>query len=100
MQIQTAKKQKTLRLKGEIDHHTAEALRRKMDKLIGDEQPDRLILDFSEVNLMDSSGIGMILGRYKKLKKNGAELCVTNLNRQIDKVFRLAGLYQIIKKVK
>jgi len=100
MQTQPEKKQRILKLHGEIDHHSAEALRKKLDKLILDEKPDRLILDFREVRLMDSSGIGLILGRYKKLKKTGAELCVSNLNSHIDKVFRLAGLYQIIKKVK
>ena len=58
-----------------------------------------MILDFAKVSFMDSTGIGVLLGRYKKVSENGAELCVKNVNRQIDKVFRISGLYQIIKAV-
>ena len=58
-----------------------------------------MILDFAKVPFMDSTGIGVLLGRYKKITNAGAELCVRNLNMQIDKVFRISGLYQIIKAV-
>ena len=58
-----------------------------------------LVLDFTAVTLMDSSGIGLLLGRYKLLKKNGGELAVKGLSRQIDTIFRLSGLYRIIKKI-
>ena len=92
--------QKRVRLKGDIDHHSADGLREKLDKLIDREMPECLILDFSEVGLMDSSGIGLILGRYKKLKARGGRLCVCNLSRQMDLVFRVSGLYQVIGKVK
>ena len=57
------------------------------------------MLDFRDVTLMDSSGIGLVIGRYKQLQKGGGELAVTGLNRQIDKVFTLSGLYRIIKKI-
>jgi len=87
-----------VRLSGEIDHHSAPALRARLDALIERERPARLILDFAEVELMDSSGIGLILGRYRKLKRRGARLCVQNVSPRIDTVLQLAGLYQVIEK--
>ncbi len=95
------KKQGGLRvvpLTGELDHHTATALRKKLDRLITATSRG-IVLDFSDVTLMDSSGIGLIIGRYKKLREKGCALYVCNLNRQIDKVFSVSGLYQIIKKI-
>lgn len=91
-------KAKTVRLRGEIDHHNAAKLRHDLDEMIKKERPTRLILDFSRVQMMDSSGIGLVIGRYKQMKKQGGEVWVTNLNRRVDTIFRLSGLYQIIKK--
>ena len=85
-------------LSGELDHHTAAALRKKLDRLISTSHAG-VVLDFSEVTLMDSSGIGLIIGRYKKLQEKGRPLYVKNLNRQIDKVFKISGLYRIIKRI-
>lgn len=100
MQGQAVRKQKTVRLKGEIDHHSAPIIRKELDKIIGTYRPERLVLDFQDVSMMDSSGIGLVIGRYKKLKEKGASLCVVNVSRQVDAVFRVSGLYQIIKKLK
>lgn len=92
--------QKIVRLSGELDHHNAAPLKEKLDKLIHAQgEGFRLVLDFRDVTLMDSSGIGLVIGRYKQLQKGGGELAVTGLNRQIDKVFTLSGLYRIIKKI-
>ncbi len=85
-------------LDGELDEKSAGQTREYLDKTIR-ANCHRLILDFKKVAFMDSTGIGVLLGRYKKLTQAGAELCVTNLNSQIDKVFRISGLYQIIKAV-
>ncbi len=89
-----------VRLKGDIDHHSAVRLRASLDKLIETKRPKRLVLDFREVSLMDSSGIGLVIGRYKTLRELGGELCVRNIGRQTDAVFRVSGIYKIIKKVK
>ena len=86
--------QKTICLRGELDHHSATSLKEKLDSAILSG-----VLDFTAVTLMDSSGIGLLLGRYKLLKKNGGELAVKGLSRQIDTIFRLSGLYRIIKKI-
>lgn len=87
-----------VKLKGEIDHHSAGMLRASLDKLIDREQPARLVLDFRDVTLMDSAGVGLVLGRYRRLKKAGGALCVTHTNAHVDRVFRISGMYQVIEK--
>lgn len=94
-----AKNKKMVRLSGELDHHSAAEIRDKLDQIIAKTAPGVLVLDFSEVTLMDSSGIGLVIGRYKRLKAQGAQLKVCNLSRQIDQVFQLSGLYTIIEKL-
>lgn len=86
-------------LEGELDEKSAEQTRDYLDKRIRENRYRRVILDFAKVTFMDSTGIGVLLGRYKKVTERGAELCVRNINMQIDKVFRISGLYQIIKAV-
>ncbi len=85
----------TMYLQGEIDHHTARGLREEIDKAISFYMPTLLILDFSEISFMDSSGIGLVMGRYKNLKKNGAKLNLTNLNGNIYKIMKLAGIERL-----
>lgn len=97
--MEAVRKQRTFKLEGEIDHHYAEQVRREMDKLISSEHPTKFILDFSNVTFMDSSGIGLIIGRYKKVSKYGGKVYAANLNRRVGKIFRVAGLDKIIKIV-
>ncbi len=79
-------------LQGEIDHHAAEILRLQIDESITTSQPDALVLDFSSVSFMDSSGIGLILGRHKLLKTIGGVLLVQNAPREAEKMLALAGI--------
>ena len=83
-----------IELSGEVDHHHAEQLRRQLDRCRGG-----IILDFSGVSLMDSSGIGLLIGRYKRLHERGLCLYVKNLNSHVDKLFRISGLYSIVEKL-
>lgn len=86
----------TAYLDGEIDHHSSSAIREEVDKTIDAEKPDMLILDFRDVTFMDSSGIGLVMGRYRKLKElPGSELHITNTSPWIYKVMRLAGLERL-----
>jgi stage II sporulation protein AA (anti-sigma F factor antagonist) len=88
------------RLNGEIDHHTALPIRLDIDERIEACRPQTVILDFSNVTFMDSSGIGLVMGRYKILNELGGTLEVTGLSDNSYKVMRLAGLDRIanIKK--
>lgn len=79
-------------LSGEIDHHIAKELRRDIDFAVREFQPEELVLDFAEVGFMDSSGIGLVMGRYKLMKETGGKVIVKNPQNQIKKVMRLSGI--------
>lgn len=82
---------------GELDHHSAEEVRNKIDDRLDRENVNKLILDFSNVSFMDSSGIGVVIGRYKKLLLKKGQLCITNVNGSVKRVFELSGMFKIIK---
>ena len=79
-------------LSGEIDHHNAKGLRLEIDFTVREEQPKELILDFSDVGFMDSSGIGLVMGRYKLMKEIGGKVTVRNPSVQIKKVMKISGI--------
>ena len=82
---------------GEIDHHSAVSIRSEIDALIYEERPRRVTLDMSGIDFMDSSGLGLIMGRYALMQKIGGELTLSYPNERILKILRLAGLERIIK---
>lgn len=82
---------------GELDHHSAEEVRNKIDDRVDRAGITKVILDFSGVTFMDSSGIGVVIGRYKRLTTKKGDVCVTNVKGAVNKVFELSGLYKIIK---
>ncbi len=84
-------------LDGEIDHHTAADMRAEIDKAVGEQSPTLLVLDFKNVSFMDSSGIGLVMGRYKAISEIGGELAIVNTSTQIGKVMRLAGMERLAK---
>lgn len=79
-------------LSGDLDHHTARLMRSEIDREISERRPNRLIIDFSAVTFMDSSGIGLIMGRYKLMSEQGGEIIVARPPAYIKKVLRLAGV--------
>lgn len=85
-----------LDLTEEIDHHTTEEIRRKADYEIERYMPKKVIFNFNSVNFMDSSGIGMILGRYKMIKMLGGELGIVNVKKSIRKVLEMCGILKLI----
>ncbi len=85
---------------GELDHHSADQVKNDLDEIIRRYKKSNLILDLKNLSFMDSSGLGVILGRYKRLKKTGSRMYIKNANRQIEKVFDVSGIYKIIKKLK
>lgn len=82
----------------DLDHHMVTGLREVSDRLIRSEQIKHIIFDFTDVGFMDSSGIGMIMGRYKKVMFSGGRAAVTNVGEIVNRIFVLSGLYQIIEK--
>ena len=88
-----------VRLAGELDHRRAEAIRPELDSLIADPGVRRLEFDFSGLEFMDSSGIGMLIGRYKLMQDRGGSVAVMPGGRRVDRIMELSGLYQIIEKL-
>ena len=82
----------TAYLDGEIDHHTAKDTREQIDGSISENEPELLILDFRDVTFMDSSGIGLVMGRYRQMQAIGGEVHISNLSPHIKKVMKLAGM--------
>lgn len=82
----------TAYLSGEIDHHAAKELREAIDIHATSQKPEKLLLNFREVTFMDSSGIGLVMGRYRLMQELGGELRVTGVPSHIRKVMRLSGL--------
>ncbi len=87
----------TALLSGELDHHSAKEMREAIDSAVELNMPTLLILDFKDVSFMDSSGIGLVMGRYRNLVKSGAELHITGATPQIYKMLKLAGIEKLAK---
>lgn len=84
-------------LEGEIDHHTAASLRLEIDEAVQMNKPKTLKLDFSDVTFMDSSGIGLVMGRVRTVQPLGGKVVVSNLSPQVYKIMQLAGIEKIAK---
>ena len=82
----------TAYLSGELDHHTARAMREAIDNALELNMPSRLVLNFKNISFMDSSGIGLVMGRYQVMKNIGGRVSLQNTPVHIRKVMRLAGL--------
>ena len=89
----------TAKLSGELDHHSALKIREELDALISDPNVKRLIFDMNDLYFMDSSGIGVIMGRYKTMARRGGTVAVKTGSGHVDKIFEMSGLYQIIEKL-
>ncbi|MDO5377580.1 MAG: anti-sigma factor antagonist [Clostridia bacterium] len=83
-------------LSGEIDHCAADKLRQEIEARIAETKTGELCFDFSSVSFMDSSGVGMIIGRYKTMQALGGRVTACGLHPPVDRLFHLAGLHRII----
>ena len=85
------------RLCGELDHHGAVAVRTLIDAQIRECQPRRTVIELSGLDFMDSSGLGLIMGRLALMQSIGGELCVREPNERVRKIFCLAGLERMVR---
>ncbi len=90
--LSAAQEELRIALSGEIDHHTAAQLRAGIDEEVNRWMPARLVLDFDGVTFMDSSGIGLVMGRYRLVKPYGGTVEIVNVPAPLRKVMRVAGL--------
>ena len=89
-----------IKLRGEIDHHSAVAVRNSIDEMIRTRRPKILVIDMSAVDFMDSSGLGLIMGRYTAMQAIGGELCVLDPSPATEKIMSLAGMERIIRIIR
>lgn len=97
---QSAKGSLYIVMEGEIDEHSAADARRQADSIIDENtQSERAVFDLRNVSFMDSTGIGFLIGRYKKLRRYGIPMYITNPNLTADKILALSGVYTLIPKL-
>jgi len=99
MQTQINKNTLIAYLDSEIDHHTAERLRVQIDTAYENSSCKHIVFDFSKVGFMDSSGIGMIIGRYKHAEKRGGKLALAGMSNEMGRLFQISGLAKIVSRV-
>ncbi len=87
----------SIHVRGEIDHHTAAGIRQGIDATLFEKRPKKLILDLSAVSFMDSSGLGLIMGRYSVMKELGGEMTVWNPSPETRSILTLAGMERLVK---
>ena len=91
MKYQVQENSLTIFLPREVDHHAAEELKREVDEMI-----EIVIFDFQETDFMDSSGIGVIMGRYKNLYLMGGEVWAIHVNERMKRILILSGVTKIL----
>lgn len=82
----------------ELDHHNASLIKDEIDDMVLKGKVRDIIFDFEKTSFMDSSGIGIIMGRYKLLKTLDGKVYVTNISGNIERIFVISGLYKIIER--
>jgi stage II sporulation protein AA (anti-sigma F factor antagonist) len=82
----------------EIDAHSAERLRASVDAAFEKSPCTHIVFDFAKVGFMDSSGIGMLIGRYKHAEKRGGGLALANMNNEMTRLYTISGLAKIIRQ--
>nr|WP_297935878.1 anti-sigma factor antagonist [uncultured Lachnoclostridium sp.] len=85
-------------LGSDLDHHVSIQVKEHSDRIIQTGDIRHVIFDFSKSSFMDSSGIGVIMGRYKQVKYTGGTLAVTGITPPVDRILKISGLYKIIEK--
>lgn len=87
-----------IRLKEDLDHHTALTVRETADTLLARSHAKNILFDFTGVDFMDSSGIGVIMGRYRQVIFQGGRVGVMGVGKNVDRIFSFSGLYKIVEK--
>ena len=87
-------------LSGELDEYTAPNVRTKLDVLLETQKGFvQIVMDLSELTFMDSTGVGVLIGRYKKMREHNKPIFITNPSRNAERIFKMSGLYEIMPKI-
>lgn len=85
-----------IQVPNELDHHNAEQIRTETERVLHNRNIRKIIFDFEKTNFMDSSGIGMIMGRYRSIRFTGGRVLAIRVNERIRRVLTLSGVYKYI----
>ncbi|WP_425446077.1 anti-sigma F factor antagonist [Dethiothermospora halolimnae] len=85
---------------GELDHHTAKDAREEIDDVYNMKRLKHIVLDLKGLNFMDSSGIGLIMGRYKNVNINGGKVVLINVSDRVKKILKMSGILKIVQVYK
>ena len=96
MNYSEKKRELVINFDGEIDHHSCSEIAVQSDDAIKKYLPKKLIFDFENVRFMDSSGIGLLIGRYKSLIRIGADAEIINANKEVKRILDMAGIFKIM----
>ncbi|CAK7071553.1 anti-sigma F factor antagonist [Tissierella carlieri] len=96
LSVEKHKNNLLVQFKGELDHHTTENVREKIDQQYFDQRIKNIILDLRGLTFMDSSGIGLIMGRYRNCIDKSGMVAIVSDNAYVDKMLRMSGLLKII----
>ncbi|USB34717.1 anti-sigma F factor antagonist [Paenibacillus sp. YPG26] len=101
LHLEMEKHRETLivRLSGELDHHTADSVRLKLDEEIARGRCRDLVFSLKGLLFMDSSGLGVILGRYKLIKQKGGRMVICDVTPSVFRLFEMSGLFKIMPVV-
>lgn len=83
---------------GELDHHFAEEIRTRIDNTLVMKPVKMVLFDLNKLTFMDSSGIGMLMGRYKTISQLGGRAWIMCTNPSVSKILEMSGIYKYIKK--
>lgn len=86
----------TISLPAEIDHHSSEQIRREADRLVQKKNIRCILFDFSDAVFMDSSGIGMMIGRYKMMRFMGGSVMAINVGERMKQILTMSGICRVI----
>ncbi|QKY69246.1 anti-sigma F factor antagonist [Lentibacillus sp. CBA3610] len=86
-----------VRMSGELDHHEAEVLRNEWKEMIYTNAIKHVVLNLESVTFMDSSGLGVVLGRYKEVLQLGGEMVVCSISAPVHRLFEMSGLFKIVR---
>ncbi len=96
IKIENQKNVLKISLLGELDHHSAKEVREKADSIIDQGSIKHLVFDFSDVGFMDSAGIGVIIGRYNKIKDIGGRVIIINCSATVNRLLTMGGIFTLI----
>lgn len=81
---------------GELDHHAAAGVREDIDRAIENYAVSYLVFDFGKVRYMDSSGIGMVLGRYRKMQEADGKIAIVSCSALVRSILNMAGIFSLV----